>query len=74
MNAAVRAGKSIGHSTGTVDMYAIQSEFGVDKYGRPTPKMATSLLYKLVSFQAGSYNRQSSPFLPALYASLSGFR
>ena len=22
-----------------------------DKYGRPTPKMATSLLYKLVSFQ-----------------------
>ena len=46
-----RIGKSIGHDTGTVDMYEIQSKFGVDQYGRPTPMMANSLLYKLVSFQ-----------------------
>ena len=46
-----RIGKSIGHTTGTVDMYEIQSKFGVDQYGRPTPMMANSLLYKLVSFQ-----------------------
>mmetsp|Transcript_6346 Transcript_6346/g.15806 ORF Transcript_6346/g.15806 Transcript_6346/m.15806 type:complete len:849 (-) Transcript_6346:127-2673(-) len=46
-----RIGKSIGYSTGTVDMYDIQSKFGVDQYGRPTPLMAQSLLYKLVSFQ-----------------------
>jgi dolichyl-diphosphooligosaccharide--protein glycosyltransferase len=46
-----RIGKSIGHVTGTVDMHEIQSKFGVDQYGRPTPLMAESLLYKLVSFQ-----------------------
>jgi dolichyl-diphosphooligosaccharide--protein glycosyltransferase len=46
-----RIGKSIGHDTGTVDMHEIQSKFGVDQYGRPTPLMAQSLLYKLVSFQ-----------------------
>ena len=27
-----RIGKSIGHTTGTVDMYEIQSKFGVDQY------------------------------------------
>jgi dolichyl-diphosphooligosaccharide--protein glycosyltransferase len=46
-----RIGKSIGHDTGTVDMHEIQSKFGVDQYGRPTPLMAQSLLFKLVSFQ-----------------------
>jgi dolichyl-diphosphooligosaccharide--protein glycosyltransferase len=46
-----RIGKSIGHDGGTVDMYEIQSKFGVDRYGRPTPMMAQSLLYKLVSFE-----------------------
>ena len=46
-----RIGKSIGHDTGTVDMREIHSKFGVDQYGRPTPLMAQSLLYKLVSFQ-----------------------
>ena len=39
-----RIGKSIGHDTGTVDMHEIQSKFGVDQYGRPTPLMAQSLL------------------------------
>jgi dolichyl-diphosphooligosaccharide--protein glycosyltransferase len=48
-----RIGKSIGHDTGTVDMHEIQSKFGVDQYGRPTPLMAQSLLFKLVSFQGG---------------------
>ena len=48
-----RIGKSIGHDTGTVDMYEIQSKFGIDQYGRPTPLMAQSLLFKLVSFQGG---------------------
>ena len=52
-----RIGKSIGHDTGTVDMHEIQSKFGVDQYGRPTPLMAQSLLYKLVSFQ-GSVSDQ----------------
>ena len=38
---------------GTVDMHEIQSKFGIDQYGRPTPLMAQSLLFKLVSFQGG---------------------
>ena len=53
-----RIGKSIGHDTGTVDMHEIQSKFGVDQYGRPTPLMAQSLLYKLVSFQGSVSNQR----------------
>ena len=34
-------------------MHEIQSKFGIDQYGRPTPLMAQSLLFKLVSFQGG---------------------
>ena len=47
-----RIGASIGSGRSkAVDMNKITSTFGVDKHGRPTPKMAASLLFKLVSTQ-----------------------
>ena len=47
-----RIGASIGSGRSkAVDMNKITSTFGVDQYGRPTPKMASSLLFKLVSPQ-----------------------
>jgi dolichyl-diphosphooligosaccharide--protein glycosyltransferase len=47
-----RIGASIGSGRSkAVDMSKITSTFGVDQYGRPTPKMASSLLFKLVSPQ-----------------------
>jgi dolichyl-diphosphooligosaccharide---protein glycosyltransferase len=47
-----RIGASIGSGRATaVDMDKITSTFGVDRSGRPTPKMAASLLFKLVSPQ-----------------------
>ena len=47
-----RIGASIGSGRATaVEMEKITSTFGVDRYGRPTPKMAASLLFKLVSPQ-----------------------
>jgi dolichyl-diphosphooligosaccharide--protein glycosyltransferase len=48
-----RIGASIGQKGGTVDMMDIHRKFGVDRQGRPTPMMANSLLYKLVSFEGG---------------------
>jgi dolichyl-diphosphooligosaccharide--protein glycosyltransferase len=48
-----RIGASIGQKGGTVDMMDIHRKFGVDRQGRPTPMMANSLLFKLVSFQGG---------------------
>ena len=48
-----RIGASIGQKGGTVDMMEIQRKFGVDRQGRPSPMMANSLLFKLVSFQGG---------------------
>jgi len=45
-----RIGASIGSGRATaVEMEKITSTFGVDRHGRPTPKMASSLLFKLVS-------------------------
>ena len=45
-----RIGASIGSGRATaVDMDRITSTFGVDRAGRATPRMAASLLYKLVS-------------------------
>ena len=47
-----RIGASIGSGRATaVEMEKITSTFGVDRSGRPTPKMASSLLFKLVSPQ-----------------------
>ena len=47
-----RIGASIGSGRATaVEMEKITSTFGVDRYGQPTPKMAASLLFKLVSPQ-----------------------
>jgi dolichyl-diphosphooligosaccharide---protein glycosyltransferase len=46
-----RIGASIGQKGGTVDMDSIHRKFGVDRQGRPSPMMANSLLFKLVSFQ-----------------------
>ena len=46
-----RIGASIGQKGGTVDMASIHRKFGVDREGRPSPMMANSLLFKLVSFQ-----------------------
>jgi len=47
-----RIGASIGSGRATaVEMDKITNTFGVDRSGRPTPKMASSLLFKLVSPQ-----------------------
>jgi len=44
-----RIGASIGSNV--ADMNAVTSKFGIDRHGNPTPQMAESLLFNLVSFQ-----------------------